>query len=277
MPKGEDPDSLVRQKGKEDFEKRVTNARDFFDYWIDKEVSSADISSMGAKIDIVRRLAQTISRVHDPLMRGEVVSKASARLGVSRADFESAIPKVDPHRRSASASSSQGEARSRQRSGEGATPPSHDIAMLCLLALRDEDARNFLREQNFHDVLAQTPNAELLGKILESDLRPDDGASLNAFMSQLDAGEEAVVSAWLLQKMPAEPLHVAQEWWRGLRRAAVRRQLEVAESRMKLPQISGGEVTNLQKQILDLREQLHELSAVSPAPSFATSSEVISE
>jgi DNA primase len=268
MPKGEDPDSLVRKKGKEDFEKRVAEARDFFDYWIDKEVSSADITSMGAKIDIVRRLGQTIARVHDPLMRGEVVSKASARLGVSRADFEKAIPKPP--------TSFQSRERFRP---DGARPPAppHDVAMLCLLALRDEDARNFLREQNWREILAQTPNAELLGKILESDLRPDDGASLNAFMAQLDASNEALVSGWALQKLPGDPRRVAQEWWRGLRRAAVRRQLEAAESRMRLPQLSGGEITNLQKQILDLREQLHELSAVSPAPNFATSPEAVSE
>jgi DNA primase len=35
MPLGEDPDSLVRREGKE-FEKRVTAARDFFDYWIER-------------------------------------------------------------------------------------------------------------------------------------------------------------------------------------------------------------------------------------------------
>jgi hypothetical protein len=35
---------------------------------------------------------------------------------------------------------------------------------------------------------------------------------------------------------------------------------------MKLPQISIGEVVNLQKQILDLQGQLHELSQFSPAP-----------
>ena len=36
MPPGEDPDSLVRREGKEEFEKRVADARDFFDYWIER-------------------------------------------------------------------------------------------------------------------------------------------------------------------------------------------------------------------------------------------------
>src|SRR5438046_8614404 len=45
LPPGEDPDSLVRRAGKEQFEKRVTNARDFFDYWIGRAVSNVDLNS----------------------------------------------------------------------------------------------------------------------------------------------------------------------------------------------------------------------------------------
>jgi DNA primase len=256
MPAGEDPDSLVRGKGKEEFEKRIARARDFFDYWIEREVAATNLDSMGAKIDIARQLSQTIARVHDPLMRGEVISKASARLGVSRSDFENLIPKQ----------TREWTQRAEPNARVAAPAPPHDIAMLCLLALRDEEARDFLREQNWREVLAQTPNADLLGRILESELRPNEPASLNVFMSSLNAPEEGLVSAWLLQKLPANPGSMVQEWWRGLRKATLRRQLQVAESRMKLPQLSTGDVVNLQKQILDLKEQLHELSEFSPAP-----------
>jgi hypothetical protein len=39
----------------------------------------------------------------------------------------------------------------------------------------------------------------------------------------------------------------------------LRRQLDVAANQIKLPNLSTGEIVNLQKQILDLQEQLHEL------------------
>src|SRR5216110_2281452 len=42
MPTGEDPDSLIRREKKEDFEKRIETARDFFDYWIDHETADVD-------------------------------------------------------------------------------------------------------------------------------------------------------------------------------------------------------------------------------------------
>jgi DNA primase len=255
MPAGEDPDSLVRSKGKEDFEKRIADARDFFEYWIEREAGTTDLNSLSAKMALARNLAETVSHVRDPLMRGEVINRVSARIAVSAGDFENLLPKQ-----------TRGWAQPSERSRRDVvSPPRHDIAMLCLLALRDEAARNFLREQDWREILAQTPDTELLVKILEGALRPEDTASLNAFMATLTPAEEGLVSAWLLQKVPASPLEVVEDWWRGLRQAALRRQLDAAESRMKLPQLSTGEVVNLQKQILDLQQQLHELSPFSPA------------
>ena len=114
-------------------------------------------------------------------------------------------------------------------------------------------------------MLALTPDAEILGRILESDLRPDDPASINAFMAGLSTGDEALVASWLLQKMPPNALEVAAGWWNGLRQAILRRQLQIAEGRMKLPRLTTGEAVNLQKQIVDLTDQLRELSEFSSA------------
>jgi DNA primase len=254
IPAGEDPDSLVRREGKEAFESRVAGARDFFDYWIEREAAGVDLASLGAKMQLARSLAGTVSRVRDPLMRGEVASKVSARLGVAAQDFQALLSKQ------------RGELlRSNDRSeadgiGGTAPPPRHDIAMLCLLALRDEEAREFLREQNWREILAQVADGEILVRILKSDLRPDDAASLNAFMVTLSPPEERLVSWWLLQKVPLNAAAMVEKWWLGIRQAVLRRQLNVAANQIKLPNLSTGEIVNLQKQILDLQEQLRELS-----------------
>jgi DNA primase len=251
MPTGEDPDSLVRREGKEAFASRVGGARDFFDYWIERAATGVDLTSLGAKMQLARSLAETVSRVHDSLMRGEVVSKVSARLGVSAQDFQALLPKQ---------SRSSAIRADESRSGRIAPAPRHDVAMLCLLALRDEEARDFLREQNWREILAQVPDAEILVRILESDLRPSEPASLNAFMATLSSTDERLVSSWLLQKLPPNAGTMVEKWWLGIRQAVLRRQLDVAKNRIKLPQLSTGDVVNLQKQILDLQEQLHDLS-----------------
>jgi DNA primase len=250
LPPGEDPDSLVRRDGKEQFEKRVANARDFFDYWIEREIASIDLTSMGAKIQAARKLAATVSRLHDPVLRGEVVNKASARLGVAPADFESLLAKR--------ARVPGGSVNPSTTEIRAAASPPHDIAMLCLLALRDVDGRNFLHAQRWREILEQVPETDILIRILESELRPDDPASLNAFMATLSPEQERLVSSWLMQKMPTATETVVGKWWLGICRSVVRRRLETAKSQIKVLGLSAGEELNLQKQILDLQEQLHE-------------------
>src|SRR5919198_2479125 len=129
MPAGEDPDSLVRREGKSSFESRVAGARDFFDYWIERETAGVDLNSLGAKMQLARSLADTVSRVRDPLMRGEVVNRVSARLGVATQDFESLLPKQRTESLRSGDQSETNDAR------ETVPAPRHDIAMLCLLAL----------------------------------------------------------------------------------------------------------------------------------------------
>lgn len=250
LPPGEDPDSLVRRDGKEQFDERVANARDFFDYWIDREIASVDLTSMGAKIQAARNLAATVSRVHDPVLRGEIVNKTSARLGVAPADFQSLLAKR-ARVPSSSVNSSVTETRAT------ASPP-HDIVMLCLLALRDADARNVLHGQKWREILEQVPDADILIRILESELEPDDTASLNAFMATLSPEEERLVSSWLMQRMPATTETMVEKWWQGICRSVLHRRLEAAKSQLKLPGLSAGDELNLQKQILDLQEQLHD-------------------
>jgi len=256
MPVGEDPDSLVRREGKEAFERRIAGARDFFDYWIERETANIDLASFGAKIQLARRLAETISRVRDPLMRGEVISKVSARLGVPAQDFQALVSR----QRGTEPFLARDHPPERDATGVMAPAPRHDISMLCVLALRDETARDFLRQQNWREILANVPDGEPLVRILESDLRPGDAASLNAFMVTLSPADERLVSSWLLQKVPANAGAMVEKWWLGIRQAVLRRQLSVATNQIKLPELSTGDIINLQKQILDLQEQLHELS-----------------
>ncbi|PYL88785.1 MAG: DNA primase, partial [Verrucomicrobia bacterium] len=82
LPAGEDPDSLVRKEGKSAFEKRLANARDFFDYWIERAASNADLTSLRERIALARRLAVAVSYIGDHFVRGQVASKVSSRLSL---------------------------------------------------------------------------------------------------------------------------------------------------------------------------------------------------
>src|SRR5207249_11019947 len=168
MPAGEDPDSLVRREGKIAFEKRIADARDFFDYWIEREAANVDLNSLSAKMEVARTLAETVSHVHDPVMRGEVISKISARLAVSTSAFAALVSKQ--------VRKGPSEVTTERRQQQ--VPP-NDIALLCILALRSEEAHQFLRARSWREVLSQLPSTYFLERILESEVRPNDSASLS--------------------------------------------------------------------------------------------------
>src|SRR5205085_2331286 len=180
----------------------VAEARDFFDFWIERETAATDLNSLSAKLELARNLAQTVSHVHDSLARGEVIRKVAARLGIAVSEFENIVPRRQ----------TRGVADQQTRPAESATLPRHDVAMLCLFALRDENARNFLVGENWHEVLAQTPNSELLVRILEADIRPGDPASITSFMASLTPAEESLVAGLIVQRLPANAGVIAEEW-----------------------------------------------------------------
>lgn len=253
MPPGEDPDSLIRRKGKEEFEKRIAGARDFFDYWIDREATSANLASLSEKLGVARRIAEVIGRIRDQNARHEISVRAASRLAVPTKDFLALIP----------AAKSSGPTFM-----ERIDTNAHSwrkIDFLCLLALSNRNCRDYLLSQNWREVAETNPDMEPLERILEADFDPSDPASVSAFIASLAPGEDTFMAKHLTRKVPANAEEVAVSWWNGLRHEALERKLRSAESMLNAPGLSTGEVVNLQKQILDFQKELHELPRLSSA------------
>jgi len=249
IPASEDPDSLVRREGKDAFEKRLSGARDFFDYWIEREAAGVDLASVGAKMLLARRAAESISRIGNDAMRNEVIYKAAARFDLPAADLKNLVPKIS--------------ARSTESAERGieSVASRQNIKQLCILTLRDSEVRNFLLAQPWREILAKTPGTELLCRILGADVRPEDPATVASFLTSLEPEEEALVSNWISPKrIPYTNRGLVYEWWRSLTAEPLERELEALKNKMRLPNLNTGEIVNLQKQILDLQEQLRELS-----------------
>jgi hypothetical protein len=106
---------------------------------------------------------------------------------------------------------------------------------------------------------------EPLEVILRADFDPDESASVAAFLASLEPGQDSFMAQLLARKAPRDADNLVVPWWNGLKRDALERKLRAAQSRLRLPQITTGEVVNLQKQIVDLTDQLRELSEFSSA------------
>jgi hypothetical protein len=128
------------------------------------------------------------------------------------------------------------------------------------VAIRDEIARAWLLEEPWNERLEDEPNADLLRKILAADLQTDNPASVQTFLTTLDANEEAALSGLLDEKPPANPLAIANDAWRELECRRVRRRIEARKARMRTPNLPVEEIVKLQKEVLDLTTHLSNIA-----------------
>ncbi len=251
MPPGEDPDSMIRSKGAQEFIGRITAAKDFFDFQIDRLATQPDFATPRGKSQAARRMAEWISLISDAVLREAVMHKVSQRLEIS------------PHELVRLLKAPKAPGPADEDGGEPAREPiklTPLLRLLALVALHDAPTRAWLLAEPWQRVVAADPDSGLLVKILDSRLTPGDPVSTNAFLATLDAEEEACVSGLLEEKPPEHAMTIAHDCWRELERREIQRRLDALQAKMRAANVSIEEVSRLQKEILDLQKRRSDIA-----------------
>ncbi len=93
LPEGEDPDSFVREHGKEGFMKEINAAKDLFDYKLDLLLEKKGKSDIGGVAD---DMLPTIAKVQNAVVQSDYLKKLAERLGVHEASMRYEMGKVKP-------------------------------------------------------------------------------------------------------------------------------------------------------------------------------------
>lgn len=90
LPEGEDPDSLVRQEGREAFERRITQATPLSDYFFEQLRTEADLNSLDGRARFMERARPLVQKLPDSVFRDmmlvrldETAKVVTTRLSVS--------------------------------------------------------------------------------------------------------------------------------------------------------------------------------------------------
>jgi len=83
LPKGFDPDSFIRLKGKDSFEEILKDAKNIFEYKLHLLASQHGISNLEGRLKIVKEMLPTISKVENMVLRAEFVKQLAAKLSLS--------------------------------------------------------------------------------------------------------------------------------------------------------------------------------------------------
>ena len=255
MPPGEDPDSLIRKSGPEAFITRVKEAKDFFDFQIERYTKKADFSTPRGKVAATRRIADFLSLIPDAVTREAVLNNAAMRLRVEPVQLRGLLKKPEDIR----------------RDDEDAVldaPVMESVKLdqtqqiFAMLAMRHTVARAWLQSRGWQRILDDGSTASaLLMKVLDAEFRADEPASLNAWLSSMTREEEATLSSVLSMELPAEPKECAEDCWHEMERREIHRRRSELTAQSRQPGLSLEEHGVIHQRLKELQK---ELAAIPP-------------
>ena len=249
LPDGEDPDTFIKQFGIEPFQKLIDEAPEFFDFKISHERKLRDLNQPGQLADLGREMASLISVLTDQVTKDTAVNHVSTRLGIGTSEFRQAVNNVKnrPPRRSAQDS---------EQSGPLPPTPLHrSVAALCRLCLQSQGVLDWLCEQTepLLDAIEGREGEQLLRHILAK--RPDSSslAAVNSFLTSLESPDQAALYPLLEDPISENPLDEAGEVFGTLSLMALVRRISATEARLRDPNLSPENMTELVQEIKDLQ------------------------
>ncbi len=83
LPEKEDPDSMVRKEGKQDFEKRLDNATALSDFLFDTLKKKTDINTMDGRAQLAESAKPLLAQMNDSIFKDLLLEKLSELVGMS--------------------------------------------------------------------------------------------------------------------------------------------------------------------------------------------------
>jgi len=260
LPEGLDPDTLIRTKGVEEFQKRVDDAQLFWDYQISHLSSSLNLSEPKDRIQFANILAVTIGRVKEKVVQDQIIFDVSTRLRIPAEDFRGRVAQAAKAQKFRQ---NRGEGFSSSESEGNNEPPivvkDRDIPVLCKLALTDEETRKWLTQERGRIAgLRELMEAQVLIKLWESDYDVTNRTSVSTFLSKLSAREEAYYTEQLMKKLPGSNVNDAKESLKRLERNVTRNKIEILMGKLRTAGLADSEKMQITKRVMLLKKELLE-------------------
>lgn len=242
LPPGEDPDSLIRQRGPAAFLEVVNSATDYFDHSVEEALRSGELEDAAGKSKLIRRIAPPLALVQDPVQREATLGRIASRLSLPQSAIRAGM-------KAPTMNSDESSSKS-----ESPAPPekivlSAGMQMLCQMAVASADVREWLR--NAGSAADFESGGNLIDKIAQSDFAGETLAA--SFLATLSAAEERTLSSFDNRRAIPDPLGRAKLTWQGLLVQQYQQTMEGLKSRLADSSISVADREKFQKQILDLK------------------------
>ena len=143
-------------------------------------------------------------------------------------------------------------------SEEGSEITNRSIRMLCKALLTDVTTRETFTEHPVPEYFEFLGETELLTKIWRASIDPSSPASVNAFIGTLHPIEQNHALRMMMEEGANITPELATECLKKLKKLSVQNQIAGIKAKLGAPNLPPEAVLLLNKQLLDLRGQLHD-------------------
>jgi len=255
LPKGEDPDSMIRTYGVAAFQEQIAAAKDFFDHTIEKGIEdSAGNFGPRERADVARKLGGYLTLLPEAALRETTTAHVSSRLGLSKEALLEAGQKNPIALRESEIPSEITQSKNPPKKVSASTE------LICRLSLLSPEVRTWLMAQNLGFLRELDPELAILDEIIPA-LEGLEYPSPSTLLHRIAPELQPLISGWDLERNSPDPLAAVQDSVRGLRLNILKKKQSSLTIELSKPNIPTQKVVALQKEILDLQAMINDLSA----------------
>ncbi|HEY1081433.1 MAG TPA: toprim domain-containing protein, partial [Prosthecobacter sp.] len=256
LPKGEDPDSYIRNQGPEAFAGLVKNALDFVDYQLASVGSRRDLTEMRERVKFAEEMAENVKLFDTLVARETTILRVANSLGISVEIMRKLVTKAlkaKPQRADAKNSAPNERPGEKLMAAQDAT-----ALMLCRFALSDPEILLWLREQGDRKILQDLPGTELLSHIWLGKFDPASPESLQGHLLTLDRDDETALTQLLHMTPPPGGLKGAQHAYEILFINRLQQQKQRLQTQLRQPNLDPQEADDMTRESIEIHRELNE-------------------
>jgi DNA primase len=257
MPAGEDPDSFLKKHGVDAFRLLLENAKEFFDFKLERAKATGLFNSAAARAVILTDCAEMLSLITDFAVQDNQLNLVAVHLQTSTQSLREAIAKAK-----ANPKKTYAEKPDPSQDAQAVivpTPLHRIVAFLCHLALTSGPAQRLLGEQfeTLHEANRWIEGIPLLESILGAAPDPASNAAVNAFMAGLPEADRRALSgeAAGLDGVTVDGMQAADQALALLSGTVLQRRDAAVKAEMKQPGLAT-------ERLFELLEEAKEISSL---------------
>lgn len=266
MPRGDDPDSLIKRDGADAFKALVTNAQEYFIVKLEHETSTRDLTSVRERTALAKEMANLIAHVGDKLTKDALINQVATRLGIGAEEMRGSV--VDAEKQQAKSrfyekrqSKHDEQAAAEMPTKVEASPMNGSIAYLCHLAMTSQDAQDWLGEQleTITEPLGSLAGGSVLNHILAKRPDPNKASAIQAYITALEPADQQALRDTLNQDAPDNPVRAAEETTAMLVSTHFQNKEAAVRARLRQPDLEPEEMVRLMNEAKELQDILKNL------------------